>query len=150
MSMQTNCVYGYGFIVYASDEELRNFITKHEETVGKLELGREILSYLENSTPDSFNPKEDFFDYQQLNSSSQGFYGIIADVMSKETGITFEYLAGQEDDDDAIAFCQTYPWNFNEKEKILTEDDLEKICKEYIADLGGQLKPDHIRMEYFG
>ena len=38
MSMETNCIYGYGFKVYVSDENLRLFIEKHEETIRKIRI----------------------------------------------------------------------------------------------------------------
>lgn len=150
MSMTTDCVYGYGFTVYASDEQLRSFILKHKDAVAKLYLGREILEYLDNSTPDAFNPKEEFYDYAPRYGTGCGFYGLIADVMNQETEIGWSFFEGQEDDDDSIMLSQTNPWHYTEKEKSLTEEEAEKICKEYIEDLGGQLKPDYVKMEYFG
>lgn len=34
--------------------------------------------------------------------------------------------------------------------KSLTQEKLEEILKKYIEDLGGQLVPEYIRLEYFG
>ena len=149
MPMTTDCVYGYGFTVYASDLQLLSFILKHKDTVAKLDLGREIFEYLANSTPNTVNLKEDFYDYMPRLGTGCGFYGLIADVMNLETGIGWAFFEG-EDDDDSIMFPQTNSWRYTEKEKALTEEEAEKICKEYIEDLGGQLKPDYIKMEYFG
>ena len=72
-------------------------------------------------------------------------------MVYKETGIVFEYRHSQdEDEDDAIILPQMYPWQMNDKEKQLSQEDIENICKQYIEDLGNQLKPDFIRLEYFG
>ncbi len=151
MSMQTDCVYGYGFKVYASDESLRSFCKKHRETILKLKAGKDIIDYMDQHSDESFNPKEDFFDYENEATGDTGFYGLIADVMNEETGIVFEYRIAQDpDDDEVIILPQTYPWFFNEIEKELTQEKLDDILKGYINDLGGQLKPEHIRLEYFG
>lgn len=151
MSMQTDCIYGYGFKVYASDEDLRQFIIKHKDVIPFLSRGRELLDYTENCRPDEFNPKEDFFDWENEATGDEGIYGLIADVMYKETGIVFEYRIAQDDgEDDVIILPQMYPWHMNETEKSLTQEKLEEILKKYIEDLGGQLVPEYIRLEYFG
>ena len=151
MSMRTDCIYGYGFRVYASDEQLRSFIHKHKNVILCLSQGRELLDYEAANSGESFNPKEDFYDWQNEATGDEGFYGMVADVMYKETGIVFEYRNAQDDDeDDAIILPQTYPWHLNSKEKELTQEKLDELLKVYIDDLGGQLKPDYIRLEYFG
>ena len=150
MSMQTDCIYGYGFVIYASDEQLRQFILIHKDTISHIANGRELLNYVADHQDDSFNPKEDFYDWENGITGDSGIYGMIADVMYEETGVCFEYHCGQENDDDAILLPQMYPWQMNKKEESLTEDSLREICKKYIADLGGQLTTDYIRMEYFG
>lgn len=150
MSMQTDCVYGYGFSVYASDEELKQFILKHKDTVATLDEGRRLLDYMDGCTDDEFNPKEDFFDWQCETSTDDGFYGIIADVMCRETGIMFEYFVAQEDEDDAIIFRETMPWLMSQREKELTKVSMDAILRKYIDDLGGHLQIDSIRLEYFG
>lgn len=150
--MQIDCVYGFGFAVYASDECLRDFIDKHKETLENElgEEGRRTIQYFYDHPDDTFNPKEDLYDYTGLYSN-EGFYGMIADVMTKETGIRFEYRIPQDEDyDETIIFPETYPWLLNDTEKELTEDKLRNICQKYIDDLGGQLIADYIRMEYFG
>lgn len=150
MSMQTDVVYGYGFYVYVSDEELKSFVLKHKDTILKLDRGREVLEYTKRCSDDEFNPKEDFYDLSCDTNGNQGFYSIIANTMSAETGIRFDYCRAQEDDDDAILFAEGYPWHLNKIEMTLTKEKLEEICNKYITDLGGQLKPEHIRLEYFG
>ena len=149
MGMNNDCLYGYGFSIYATDEELKNFILKHKETISHLTDGSRLLAYVEECS-DEFNLKEDFYDYAPEHSSSEGIYGVIADVITRESGIQFEYHIAQEDQDDAILFPETYPWLLNEKEKSVTEKDLEEICYKYISDLGGELTPEYLRLEFWG
>lgn len=42
------------------------------------------------------------------------------------------------------------PWQMNDKEKNMSQEALDNIYKQYIKDLGNQLKPEFIRLEYFG
>jgi len=152
MSMKTNCIYGYGFKVYVSDENLRLFIEKHEETIRKIPEGTEILDWVQAHVG-SGRPldalKEKFFDYENEVTGDTGIYGLIADVMIKETGIDFEFRNPQDsDDDDVIIFPECYPWQLNETEKTLTQEKLDEILNTYIADLGGQLKAEYIRLEF--
>ena len=159
MSMQTDCIYGYGFKVCASDEQLKHFILAHKESLvplnsenGLENQGRELVEYCENTPDVKFNPKEDKFDYVSGMTGLSGVYGAIADVMMAETGIRFAYYADSEDinDGDAILFETAMPWQFNDKEISLTEEELEDICNRYIKELNPSLTFDQIRMEYFG
>ncbi len=154
MSMHTDCIYGYGFKVYVSDENLRDFIKKHESTIVSLSQGRELVDWTNEhiSTGKPLDSlKEEFYDWDNLITGDSGLYGMIADVMTKETGIRFEFRNPQEDgEDDVILFPQTYPWYLNEQEKALTEETLDDIYAVYIGDLGGQLTTEYIRIEYYG
>ena len=156
MGMQTDCIYGFGFRVFASDKALADFIKNHEATVKSLEGGTDILDYvndcISNNKPlDSI--KEMFYDYENNFTGDSGLYGIIADVMHKETAIRFEYRRTPDVDcceDDAIILPIAMPWQFNETEQKLTEESLEKICKKYMSELDERLVFDSIRLEYFG
>jgi len=156
MSMQTDCIYGRGFKVYVSDENLRDFINKHTTTIlGLGEQGEELIDWIKVHSESSGKPldslKEEFFDWDNEATGDTGLYGMIADVMSKETGIVFEFRNPQDDDeDDVIMLPQTMPWHYNEIEKNLTEEKLDGIFKKYIDELGGQLVVEDIRLEYFG
>ncbi len=143
---------GYGFKVYVSDESLRQFILKHKDTIAALgDNGKELVIYTINTPVDEFNPKEDFFDWENEGTEDLGLYGVIADVMRRETGISFEYRSGSYSDDpdadDIIIFPETYPWKMSDTDKSLTEDALKDICKHYIEDLGGELIPEYLYME---
>ena len=155
MSMQTDCIYGYGFQVEVSDENLKDFIWNHKKTVETLNRGPEILGWIEERIVkgDPFDSmKEKFFDYESHYSNEEGLYGLIADVMSEESGIRFEYHRPQDEDDieDVILFPESYPWYLNEVEKQLTQESFDEIIKKYIDDLGGHMATDYLRLEYFG
>lgn len=147
MSMQTDCVYGYGFRIYAEEPRLCEFIKKHEETVRTLDMGREILDWIDNGNIDGL--KEVFFDYEALEGGS-GIYGIIADIIQKESGIRVEYKVADENEDDSILFPELMPWQMNEKEKSLTEESLHNLLQPYVSELNSNLEIDYIRMEFFG
>lgn len=137
-----NKIYGYGFKVYVSDACLADFILNHDRTVENLDR-EDILAFIENCRDKNLplDPlKEEFFDYESEITGDTGLYGIIADIMARETGINFEYRrAVVEDEDDIIIFPQMYPWQMNAEEHYLTKDKLERIVKGYINELGGQL-----------
>ena len=147
---EKNCMYGYGFYIYASDDQLRRFIEKHRRTICELldAEGRRVIEYLDSHPGDSFNPKEDLYDYAPELSYDSGIYGLVADVMCYESGKAFWYAASEnEDRDDAVFFLLN---NHKEKREIVEMYELEKICKEYIADLNDQLKTEYITAEYHG
>lgn len=145
---------GYGFKVFASDESLRNFILNHENTVKELENGIALLDYTKNNFSEAFNPKEDFYDWENESTGDCGFYGIIADVMGRETGITFDFRTAYivkdncETKEDVIIFESGYPWMLNEVEKTLTLEDLTEIIESYINELGGGLRVEFIELTY--
>lgn len=145
-------MYGYGFYIYASDDQIRRFIEKHRRTIYELldAEGRSVIKYLDSHPGDLFNPKEDLYDYTAELSYDNGIYGLIADVMCVESGKSFWYAASEDEKkDDAVFFLLS---NHSEKEKkeIVEMYELEKICKEYIADLNDQLKTEYITAEYHG
>lgn len=154
MGMQTDCIYGYGFIPYATNEQLQMFIIKHKDTISKLERGRELIDYTERFNCedfDKFNPKEDFADWENEATGDTGIYGLIADVMYKETGIVFEYKNVQDENEgDAIILPEMFPWQMNDAERGLSKDGLENLLRSYIKDLNEDIEIGYIRLEYFG
>lgn len=154
MSCKTDINYGYGFAVGASDENLKEFLSKHREALldPRIVKGKELLEYLDNTR--NFNPKEDFFDWECYNNGMEGFLGVIADIMTVETGIRFSYEPAQEEagSEDYIMLVQVMPWYYNDTERNLTEDDLKAICSKYIAELCsyGERIPGYVEQEYFG
>ncbi len=153
MSMQEWTVNGYGFEVYASDEGLRNFIEKHRETVEKLDQGDEVLEWIDKHPVSSGKPmdslKEEFYDYTPEDYGEEGLYGLIADVMKKETGLPFEYHHDCENVE-AIILPQLYPWQMPDAARDLTKEKLDEIYEKYAADFGGKIEADYLTLEYFG
>ena len=153
MSMQTDVIYGAGFTVFASNEQLYDFVMSHRETISHLELGRVILEYADRCQEygDEFDPKGAYYEYVNLMNGNEGFYGLIADVMYKETGVGFTYIVDPEgDSDDVIILPKQMPWEMNDTEKSLTPEKLEEICKKYIQELNPSLTYDSdIRYEYW-
>ena len=77
--------------ICASDETLKHFILKHKSTVNKFQRGPKLLQYIEGCSDDEFNPKEDFYYWDENPCNDWGLYGIIADIISEETGTKVIY-----------------------------------------------------------
>ena len=150
MGMQTDCVYGFGWEVAVSDEKLEAFILNHRNTLKENKKGMEVLAWIDDDATFTENIKEYWFDYESEISGESGLYGIIADIMSRETGIRFDYRRPQDDDGDVIMFQETYPWLMTDAEKNLTIETLTEICVKYMRELGDEHQPDYVRLEYFG
>lgn len=71
--------------------------------------------------------------------------------MYRETGVRFEYQPGQSNCESypSVLFIEGYPWTYNDIEKELTEEKLDKICKKYINELNTDMTPDYLEMEYY-
>ena len=72
----------------------------------------------------------------------------ITNIMSREPEMRFAYLNYEDIGSIYILFIETHPWNFNDKEKNLTEDELTNICKKYMTELGILGRPIYIGLEY--
>ncbi len=70
--------------------------------------------------------------------------------MSMQTDCIYGYDDILKLKEDAILLPERLPWDYNAAEKDLAPDVLKKILNSYIVELGGQLTPDYIRMEFFG
>lgn len=154
MSMQTYITYGYGVDLNANRIEfsaVMDFFEKH--------LPEEYESMLRDAEWDNIDTEnlnddnEEFADWvseyvmdKYTGTADTTYYALIAYIITKETEIFVE-----EDHSEyghAILFHQGYPWNENETEKELTEDKLRSIFKEYFAELGVDVDPDYVQVEY--
>lgn len=151
MSMKSSFIYGYGFNCDCDDGKLIDFVKAHKKTFCKSEaeakLYEEMLKYTEKEYD-----LEDFFDgYSCESSELEGNGAVIANIMSRETGIRFMYCQPDEDCDTyaSVVFKESYPWQLNEIEKNLTEEKLSDICKQYIEELGIAEMPDYLNLEYY-
>jgi len=154
MSTQSYSVNGYGFYIDSSEESLRKFILNHKNTI-LLKCGeeaKEVLNFVSNpeNEADIF---EEFDSYNNEQNSEEGVYGIVADIMTNETGVRFSFINPMDRDCDngCIMFEQFYPWYFNEYEKELTEGKLYQMMKKYAEEVGtSDTEPDTLQMEMFG
>ena len=149
--MSRSFIYGYGFNSDCDEEKLIEFIKTHKDTFCKSDkekkLYKDMLSYAEKKYD-----LEDFFAYYSCdNMDTEGIGAVIANIMSRETGIRFTYCpSGDCCLHDSIVFKEKYPWQINESEKELTEEKLLNICKKYMNELGITNSPDYLSLEYYG
>lgn len=152
MSMRSSFIYGYGFNCDCDEDKLIDFIKVHKETFCKSELEAILYDRLLRYT-EKENDLEDFFEnYDCETSGMQGNGAVIANIMSRETGIRFMYCQSDTGCDTlaSIVFEEGYPWQLNEIEKNLTVEDLANICKKYMNELGITEEPDCLSLEYYG
>lgn len=152
MSMRSSFIYGFGFNSDCNEGKLIDFIKNHKETFcesdKEKELYEEILDYTENE----YDLKDLFEDYSCDNTGTEGVGAVIANIMSRETGIEFVYCQSDANCDTpaSVVFDEKYPWLLNETEKELTEEKLSNICKKYMDELGITDDPDYLELEYYG
>lgn len=152
MSMRSSFIYGYGFNCDCDDEKLIDFVKTHKETFCKSEAETKLYEEMLKHTENEYD-LEDFFDrYSCESSGMEGNGAVIANIMSRETGIRFMYCQPDGDCDTyaSVVFEEGYPWQLNEVEKNLTEGKLADICKKYMDELGIKEAPDYLNLEYYG
>lgn len=151
MSMNSSFIYGYGFNSDCDEEKLISFIKEHRETfcdsAKKEELYNDILDY-ENS---QYTLEDLFENYDYDTTGTEGLGAVIANIMSRETGINFIYCQPDETCNTlaSVVFEESYPWLLNKTEKELTQEELSKICKIYMDELGISGEPDTLALEYY-
>ena len=152
MSMRSSFIYGYGFDSDCAEEKLIDFIKEHKEAFCKSNREKKLYNDMLKHTESEYDLEEFFEDYSCDNTGMEGMGAVIANIMSRETGIRFAYC--QPDGDcgtlASIVFDEKYPWFFNETEKELTEEKLSNICKKYMNELGITDNPDYLNLEYYG
>lgn len=152
MSMRSCFVYGYGFNSDCDEEKLIDFIKEHKESFCKSDREKELYKEMLHYTENEYDLEDFFEDYSCDNTGVKGIGAVIANIMSRETGIRFAYCQPDGDCDTlaSIVFDEKYPWSFNETEKELTEEKLSNICKKYMDELGIVDNPDYLDLEYYG
>lgn len=146
MSMSTSIVYGYGFpIKDVTVETINSFLETHTDLIPNYHTMEECEEELKKCLPKY---------YTCGVSGQEGVGAVISNIMTKETGIRFEYQPSMQeysDDSPCIIFSECLPWLLSEKEKELTQDSLDDIMMPYIKELG--LSPDicdRQQIEYWG
>lgn len=152
MSMRSSFIYGYGFNGDCDEGKLIDFIKEHKETFCKSDREKELYNDMLKHTENEYDLEDFFEDYSCDNTGMKGVGAVIANIMSRETGIRFAYCQPDGDCDTlaSIVFDEKYPWLFNETEKELTEEKLSNICKKYMDELGITDNPDYLNLEYYG
>lgn len=138
MSISYGAVYGYGLnakqLETINQETLALFIKKHSSKFNKVWEDCEGKPLEEASLEKII---DFFYDYESDTGaySQMAMIELIADVMTKETGIQFGFFSFEEDM--VLLFTEAMPWCLNEKEKALSGvDDLQEIFNPYLRELG--------------
>lgn len=152
MSMNSSFIYGYGFSCTCDETSVRRFIKNHKEIF--CQSDKEYMQYQEliDDVGNHLDLEEFFADYECETNGLSGIGAVIANIMSRETGIRFLYAVADDEcgTEASVVFEQGLPWNFNEVEQKLTEDRLEEICKGYCKELHINNAPDFLALEYYG
>lgn len=150
MGVKNTIIYGYGFKDIFTIDEIANFIKNHKETFCKsakeFELYDKVLKYTNVE-----ELEDDFYmsGYECDNSSAMGIRAAISNIMSRETGINFQYEKGDGYSTPMIMLAEHMPWNYNDIEKKLTEKSLRDICIKYAKELGADKSSvDYQEVEY--
>ena len=152
MSMRSSLIYGYGFNSDCDEGKLIDFIKEHKETFCESDREKELYNDMLKHTENEYDLEDFFEDYSCDNTGIKGIGAVIANIMSRETGIRFAYCQPDGDCDTfaSVVFEEKYPWMVNETEKELTEEKLSNICKKYMDELGITDNPDYLNLEYYG
>lgn len=148
MSMSTTIVYGYGVdketLRKVSIKALVEFMKKHVP-----DWHETMMNYLP-ANPTEADYEGWFDEYECNNTGIRGKYSFLSIIMSGETGIRFEYHCSSENNEEAIIMPRMMPWECNNVERVCTEDIIDYIFKNYFAELGVEVTPTEISVEYYG
>lgn len=163
MSMQTSIIRGYGVDSTVLDcvttKNLLDFVKKHCSLLYGHMMEKVCLengNYLEADCEKwlSENGDNEFGDsFRNSYEWDERKYHLIASVMERETGITFEYVNGNDPDfcnNSAILLAASMPWRYSAAERELTEEQLSGLFKDYFADLRLNVAPDDVEVFYYG
>lgn len=152
--MYSSIVYGYGFAIEdVTNKQIYNFMKNHKTTIEQLD-DEELSNFINtpNITDDEIdNMNNTFIDFASEYPSDSGFYSIISSVMCIETGINFGYFEGMDGCIGTQSIClpNAQPWQYNDTERALTEEELTNILTKYRDELGITSSIEHLAIEYF-
>ena len=139
-------IYGPGFdVADAEPDRIRNFLREHEPALAKEaekiedEEGRTLHELLHDAAISDSEFVDTLIDLEYKCGNVAPYIGC---VMSEETGIRFDTPGTTEDGEDCVMFCPAMPWEYNEKEKPLTQDELFGLIQKYADELGVKFNPD--------
>ena len=77
-----------------------------------------------------------------VNIYRRGIGGILQEVIDTEMSVVFadDYECTQY-----VLFCPYYPWQFDDKEKALTEEDVRKVFAKYVT----ALTDESVNVDYY-
>lgn len=152
MSMNSFHIYGYGFASDCDEEKLIDFIKAHKDTFCRSDKEKEMYKEMFDHTSGEYDLEDFFSSYSDDQNGNEGSGAVISNIMSRETGLRFEYCKPDSDcgTSASVVFPWGYPWQYNEAEKNLTQEKLDEICKVYIDELGILEDPEELELEYWG
>lgn len=138
MSIRSSFIYGYGFNGDCDEGKLIDFIKEHKETFCKSDREKELYNDMLKHTENEYDLEDFFEDYSCDNTGMKGVGAVIANIMSRETGIRFAYCQPDGDCDTlaSIVFDEKYPWLFNETEKELQKKSYQIFVRNIWMNLG--------------
>lgn len=152
MSMNSFHIYGYGFASDCDEGKLIDFIKAHKDTFCRSNEEKEMYKEMLDHTSDEYDLEDFFSSYSDDQSGNEGCGAVISNVMSRETGLRFEYCKSDSECNTpaSVVLSCGYPWQYNEAERNLSQARLDEICKVYMDELGIFGEPDGLELEYFG
>ena len=143
-------VYGYGFETEYNFQKFSDFLKNHRAAFCRSEKENKLYEEFEQLSSDC-NIGEFFEGYAGDVNEIEGAGSVIANIMYRETGIRFICCLADGDCDtlEAVLFSEKYPWCFTEKERTLKEKELERICQDYMSELGIPGHPKYLAQEYY-
>ena len=130
MSVEVTQMRGYGMDAFkATDEELIAFFKDHEAAVRKAEA-EEVLDYIASGETDL---QAEFFDYENEDGNAVGLNALVAQVITIETGLWFDFFIGDIDDNNnAIMFPECFPWCYSRRDMTTSVEELDEIINRYM------------------
>lgn len=138
MSYKTWTTDGFGFCVddiNTTPEKLLK-LAAMEPSVDKI-----VKDYIEDLNISIDELTVDDFDYLEGEYYEHGIAYILYNVISEIPIVFADDYCGIP----YILYCPSYPWSMNEKEHILSQDDVEEIFKKYIK----ILTDENIIIDYY-
>lgn len=158
--MNTEILYGYGFALDdCKVKDFVQFITNHKNTFCKTPQEYDLLTDLTTVARqlpnvdlylDDIEDMDIFQNYADQVTGQTGAGAIISNIMHRETNIQFQFVPPCSDtmEHTAILLARCYPWEYNAREKALTEEKLIEILQGYMKELGINTDPDTMSVEY--
>ena len=149
--MKTEIVYGYGFEVEdISEKAFVDFLLNHRNVLISDEEKRFLELSEENRAAAEEEAEEYFEEYECDNSGAEGMYAVISNIMSRETGIMFEWrISNEYECNGCILLVEGMPWQFGDALKDMSKETFDALLKRYMDELGITDEPGNVSVEYY-